>query len=157
MARKKYEIKLSADERKRLRRISSVGKNTPQVIKNALILLNVDTGEARHTDEDIAEALDIDRGRIYRVKHDYLHGSLDLALRGELSRRGHRRRSLDAGQVRCLLGIYGEPPPSGSARWSASMLSFELDRRGVARGVSRATISRTLRENGVSLKKTYSK
>ena len=160
MSNTKYEIKLSQEVREELMRISSAGRNTPQAIKNALVLLGVDRGRAagrHHTDESIADILDIDRSRIYRVKRDYLRGSIDAALSGEISRRGHRRRALDASQVKTLLSMYGEAPPDGASRWSAMALAAELARRGVVRSVSRSTVSRTLRQNGVWLNKTYSK
>ena len=160
MSNTKYEIKLSQQAREHLMRISSAGRNTPQAIKNALVLLGVDRGRAagrRHTDEIIADILDIDRSRIYRVKRDFLRGSIDAALNGEISRRGHRRRSLDANQVKTLLAIYCEAPPDGASRWSAMTLATELAKRGIVQSVSRSTVSRTLRANGIWLKKTYSK
>lgn len=160
MSQHKYEIKLPPQDRERLRRISSAGRNTPQAIKNALVLLGVDQGVSRplrHTDEAIADILDIDRSRIYRVKRDYLRFSLDAALKGDAARRGHRPRSLDAAQVEALVGIYGERPPGGARRWSAAALAAELVGRGIARSVSRATVSKTLRENGISLERTYAK
>ena len=160
MPSKKYEIRLSQQAREHLMRISSAGRNTPQAIKNALVLLGVDRGRAagrHHTDESIADILDIDRSRIYRVKRDYLRGSIDTALIGEISRRGHRRRSLDTSQVKELLAIYDESPPDGASRWSAMALATELAKRGIVQSVSRSTVSKTLRENGVWLMKTYSK
>ena len=160
MPQRKYEIKLLQQERDSLRRISSVGRNTPQTIKNALILLGVDRGACQtchHTDESIADILDIDRSRIYRVKRDYQRSSIDAALKGGIARRGHRPRALSADQASALVAIYGETPPDGIRRWSASALAAELVRRGIVHSVSRATVSRALRENGISLNKTFSK
>ena len=108
MPKVRYQVKLSEEERAMLSHLANTSRGTPQKVKNALILLAVDCGdfqENRNTDERIAEILDIDRSRIYRVKRDFVEHSIEAALTGRTADRFHRSRKLDGEQEAKLVAI----------------------------------------------------
>lgn len=101
MPKIRYQVKLTKEERIEFSRIASASRSSPQKIKNGLILLAVDCGEFqehRNPDERVAEILDIDRSRFYRVKRDCVEHSIEEALTGRTADRFHRPRMLDGEQ-----------------------------------------------------------
>ena len=149
-----YNIRLSQAERKELSHLASTAKGAPQKIKNALILLAVDRGEYQetfNTDERIAEILDIDRGRIYRVKRDCVEHSIEVALTGKTEERGHRPRALTGEQEAQLVALACGEPPEGHSQWSVRLLAAKAVELKIADTVSYPTVSRILKKTKSSL------
>ena len=149
-----YNIRLSQAERKELSHLASTAKGAPQKIKNALILLAVDRGEYQetfNTDERIAEILDIDRGRIYRVKRDCVEHSIEVALTGKTEERGHRPRALTGEQEARLVALACGEPPEGRSQWSVRLLAAKAVELEIADSVSYPTVSRILKKTKSSL------
>ena len=149
-----YNIRLSQSERKELSHLASTAKGAPQKIKNALILLAVDRGEYQetfNTDERIAEILDIDRGRIYRVKRDCVEHSIEVELTGKTEERGHRPRALTGAQEARLVALACGEPPEGRSQWSVRLLAEKVVELKIADSVSYPTVSRILKKTNSSL------
>jgi hypothetical protein len=70
MTNKKFVVKLSGEERKRLNTLISKGKATAKTILKARILLKADQSEAGEgwSDEEICHALDTNVGMVARVR-----------------------------------------------------------------------------------------
>jgi len=99
----------------------------------------------RRTDECIAQILDIDRSRIYRVKRDCVEHSLEDALTRRIAERGHRPCALDGEQeARLIVMTYGEPP-EGRARWTVRLLAEHLVELKIVDEISYSTVSRVLK------------
>ncbi|MBQ7177984.1 MAG: helix-turn-helix domain-containing protein [Victivallales bacterium] len=149
MPKKIYNVRLSQSERKELSHLASTTKGAPQKIKNALILLAVDRGEYQetfNTDERIAEILDIDRGRIYRVKRDCVEHSIEVALTGKTEERGHHPRALTGEQEARLIALACGNPPVGHSQWSVRLLASKVIELRIADSVSYTTVSRILKK-----------
>lgn len=149
MPRILYTVKLTHEERKELSHLASNAKGAPQKIKNALILLAVDRGEFQtsfNTDERIAEILDIDRGRIYRVKRDCVEGSIAMALTGKTEARAHRARSFDGEREARLVALACTTPPEGHASWTVRLLADKVVELKILEKVSYSTVSRVLKK-----------
>ena len=149
MPKVRYQVKLSEEERAMLSHLANTARGTPQKVKNALILLAVDRGEfqeSHNTDERIAEILDIDRSRIYRVKRDCVEHSIEVALTGRTADRFHRRRKLDGEQEAQLVAIACSTPPAGHSQWSLRMLADRLVELKIVDSISHETIGRTLKK-----------
>jgi hypothetical protein len=149
MPKVRYQVKLSEEERAMLSHLANTARGTPQKVKNALILLAVDCGEFqenRNTDERIAEILDIDRSRIYRVKRDCVEHSIETALTGRTADRFHRSRKLDGEQEAKLVAISCSTPPAGHSQWSLRMLADKLVELKIVDSISHETVGRTLKK-----------
>ena len=143
MPKIRYQVRLPKEERVELSRIVSASRNSPQKIKNALILLAVDCGEFqehRNPDERVAEILDIDRSRIYRVKRDCVEHSIEETLTGRTADRFHRPRMLDGEQEAKLVALASSRSPTGHSQWSLRLLADKLVELEIVPSISHATV-----------------
>lgn len=154
MPKIKYRVVLTEEERAKLSQLASTTKGSPQKIKNALILLAVDRSEFnedRKTDECIAQILDIDKSRIYRVKRDCVEHSIEEALTGRIEERGHRPCILDGAQEARLIAMACGEAPEGRAKWTVRLLAERLVELRIVDEISYSTVSRVLKKKRLSL------
>src|SRR5260370_10971657 len=91
---KLYRVKLTPEERAHLLDLLSKGKAAARTLTHARILLKADEGEAgpRLSDEAIAEALDVNRSTVERVRIRCVEEGFEAALRPRPSRQAHPRK-----------------------------------------------------------------
>ena len=79
VANKKFVVKLSSEERKRLSELISKGKSAAKTVLKARILLKADQSEGGEgwTDERICEALDTNIAMVTRVRSRLVDDGLD--------------------------------------------------------------------------------
>src|SRR4249920_1325934 len=82
VANKKFVVKLSSEERKRLSELISKGKSAAKIVLKARILLKADQSEEGEcwTDERICEALDTNIAMVTRVRSRLVDDGLDAVL-----------------------------------------------------------------------------
>src|SRR5215472_15498144 len=82
MVNKKFVVKLSGEERKRLRDMIAKGKSKAKTILKARILLKTDQGEGGEgwADEEICRALDTNVTMVARVREKRVTEGLDAVL-----------------------------------------------------------------------------
>jgi ribonuclease HII len=82
VANKKFVVKLSSEERKRLSELISKGKSAAKIVLKARILLKADQSEEGEcwTDEEICEALDTNVAMVTRVRSKLVDDGLDAVL-----------------------------------------------------------------------------
>ena len=78
MVQEKYGVRLSTQEKGRLRQMIRAGRGSAQAIARARILLKTDEG---WTASQVAAALDISERTVFRAKRRYAEEGLDEALR----------------------------------------------------------------------------
>ena len=78
MVQEKYGVRLSTQEKGRLRQMIRAGRGSAQAIARARILLTTDEG---WTASQVAAALDISERTVFRAKRRYAEEGLDEALR----------------------------------------------------------------------------
>src|ERR1700738_631062 len=113
---KLYRVKLTPDERAQLLDLLSKGKAAARTLTHARILLKADEGVAgpRLSDEAIAEALEVNRSTVERVRTRCVEEGFEAALRPRPSRQLHPRK-LDGVQEAHLVTLACTPAPSGRA------------------------------------------
>ena len=133
---KTYRLKLTEAERADLERLLSRGKAAARTLTHARILLKADEGVAgpRWTDDAIAEALDINRSTVERVRVRCVEEGVDSALRPRPSR-----------QLR-LVALACSKPPKGRGRWSMRLLADKLVELEIVDAISYETVRRTLKK-----------
>lgn len=152
MAKKKYIVKLTLEERRELERITTKGKAPAYRINHARILLKADINQEKGglKDQEISEALDISVSTIERVRQRFVEESLESAL----SRRKPCRtksRLLDGQKEASLIAIACTEAPEGRGAWTLRLLASRMVELGYVENVSYETIRQCLKKTNSSL------
>ena len=141
MARKKYIVKLSDEERRELLELTRKGTVKARKMKRALILLKADEGL---TDPEIMAAVNVSRPCVERLRKRFVESGLERAL-NEAPRPGQKRK-LDGRGEATLIAIACSESPSGHGRWTLRMLADRLVELGVVESISYETVRATLKK-----------
>jgi len=149
--KKLYRVKLLAEERSQLEGMLSKGKAAARTLMHARILLKADEGVdgPRLTDDEIAEAVEVNRSTVERVRMRCVEEGVEAALRPRPSRQLHPRK-LDGVQEAHLVALACSPAPKGRNRWSLRLLADKLVELEVVDDVSYETVRRTLKKTNSS-------
>ena len=90
MVREKYRVGLTPEQRNQLQHLIRAGKGSARVIIRARILLKTDEG---WTAPQVAEALDVAEGTVFRIKRRFAEAGLKGVLKDRPQ--AHRYRKLD--------------------------------------------------------------
>ena len=77
MAREKFAVRLASKERDKLEHMVRAGKSSARVTARARILLKADEG---WTAPQVAQALDVSEGTVFRIKRRFAEAGLEGAL-----------------------------------------------------------------------------
>ncbi len=153
MGRKQaYQVKLSQSERDHLENLVSTGTEKARKLTRARILLKADAGWA---DQEIANALDVGRATVGRIRKRHATEGLDTALNRKKPRRQYERK-LDGADEAQLIALTCSEPPKGYARWSLRLLSERLVtlEQVEVESVSHETVRQVLKKTNSSLGRT---
>src|SRR5918912_1409443 len=144
---KVYHVKLIPQERRQLHELLSKGKAAARTLTHARILLKADESEAgpRLSDTAIAEALEVNRSTVERVRIRCVEEGLGAALRPRPPRQLHPRK-LDGLQEAHLVALACSPAPTGRARWSLRLLADKLVELEIVDDISYETVRQTLKK-----------
>jgi len=149
---KKYLVTLTAEERKGLKELLSRGKAAARKLMHARILLKADgasDGPDWH-DDRIAEALEIGRATVERVRKQFVQEGLEAALERRAPRRTYQRK-LDGDGEAHLVALACQEPPEGRSRWTLQLLADRMVALEYVDQISYQTVRRTLKKTNLSL------
>ena len=106
MALEQYAVQLTPEERERLSQLIRSGKSSARIIARARTLLKVDAG---WNAPQVAAALDISKGTVYRAKRRYAEEGLDGVLQDRVQ--ANRYRKLDDKGEAHLIALACSPAP----------------------------------------------
>ena len=144
MVRDKYAVGLEPEQREELQHLIRVGKCSARVTARARILLKSDNGWAA---PQVAEALDVALGTVYRIKQRFTKEGLEGALWDR--RQANRHRKLDDRGEAHLVALACSEPPEGHEHWTLRLLAGQVVELGLASSLSHETVR-------LHLKKTLS-
>ena len=147
MSGKRYAIELTTEEREQVNRLIRAGKHAARIATRARILLRIDEGWKV---PQIAAALDVSEGTVYRVKRRYAEEGLDGVLRDRVQ--ANRFRKLDEKGEAHLIALACSDAPEGHDHWTLSASGGLADRM-VELGLVESLSYETVR---LKLKKTSS-
>ena len=153
MGRKQeYQVKLSQSERDHLENLVSTGTEKARKLTRARLLLKADAG---WVDKEIANALDVSRPTVGRIRKRYATEGLDTALNRKKPRRQYERKINGADEAH-LIALTCSEPPKGYARWSLRLLSERLVtlEQVEVESVSHETVRQVLKKTNSSLGRT---
>jgi hypothetical protein len=147
MRETKYAVKLTEEERARLRTLVGRGAAPARLLTHARILLKADQGEGgpAWADAAIAGALEVHPATVARVRRRFVEEGLEAALARKAPDRVYPRALDGTAEARLVALACGEPP-AGRERWTLRLLAGELVRLEVVGAVSHETVRRTLKQ-----------
>lgn len=146
-------VRLTEEERERLEGLIARGNGAPaRQLTHARVLLKADEGASPDAlgeawpDTRIADALEISRSTVRRVRGRFVKEGLEAAL---VHRKPVRTKpkKLDGSQEAHLIALACSKPPEGRGRWSLRLLADSFVRLECAEEpVSRELVRRTLQK-----------
>ena len=145
MPGKRYTIELTTEEREQVNRLIRAGKHAARIISRARILLRIDEGWKV---PQIAAALDVSEGTVYRVKRRYSAEGLDGVLRDRVQ--ANRFRKLDEKGEAHLIALACSDAPEGQDHWTLQLLADQMVELGVVESLSHETVRLKLKKTSSS-------
>jgi hypothetical protein len=145
---KTYVVRLSGEERERLKTLIGKGKSPARRLLKARILLKVDVSEAGEawSDSRIMEALDASASMVYRVRKQLVEEGLEAVLSRKQRATPAVSRIFDGEKEAKLIALACSKPPKGRARWTLRLLEDKVVELGIVERASDSTIGRTLKK-----------
>lgn len=153
--RKLYIVRLTGEERERLKGLVHKGRVAADKRKRAQVLLLVDQGGdgPAHSDVEAAERVGVSRQTVEKLRQRCVLEGLDAVVERR-ARSRERSEVLDGEAQAQLLAMACGEPPEGRARWTLHLLSDELQKRQVVASVSHETVRRVLKKRHQTLAAT---
>ncbi len=150
--KRKSPVSLSEDDRIRLEGLIASGNAPARVMTHARILFKADEGDspraAAWPDTKIADALEISRSTVSRVRARFVGEGLEAALVHRKPVRS-KPQKLDGSQRAHLIALACSRPPEGKGRWSLRLLAERFVNLECAEEpISRELVRRTLKKAG---------
>ena len=144
MVQKKYEVRLSSEEKGHLRKVVRSGRSSAQAITRARILLKVDEG---WTAAQVATALDISERTVIRARKRYAQEGLEETLHRR--NQVNRYRKLDERGEAHLIALACSPAPQGHDHWTLRLLAGKTVELGLVESLSHETVRLHLKKNAL--------
>ena len=135
MVQKKYEVRLSSEEKRLLRKVVRSGRSSAQAITRARILLKVDEGWKA---AQVAKALDISERTVIRARKRYAQEGLEETLHRR--NQVNRYRKLDERVEAHLIALACSPAPEGHDHWTLRLLAGKTVELGLVESLSHETV-----------------
>ena len=144
---KYFFVTLTPEERSALRKLLRGGTAPARRLQHARILLKADCGPAGPglSDATIAEAVEVTKGTVARVRQRFSEAGLKAALEPRPTRRVYQRK-LGGVEEAQLVAIACSDPPEGQGRWTLQMLANHLVALEIVDRISDQTVRRTLKK-----------
>ena len=131
----RFEIKLSARDRRQLDEVLSGGLQSVRTVLRALALRQMDLGKSTPV---VGGNLGLSAKAVWQIGKRYEQEGLERALL-DAARPG-KAPALDQHQSQQIIAVVCSPPPEGRARWTVRLLTEEVIKRKLVPRVGRETI-----------------
>jgi transposase len=144
---KKYNVKLTEEERERLERMISTGKESARKLAHARILLKADESEGGPCwkDEQICEAIGVSPSTVRRARQQFVEEGVDAAITRRKGT-GIRDSKVDGECEAHLIALTCSAVPEGQVRWTLRMLADKMVEREYIDSISYETVRQTLKK-----------
>ena len=141
----RYSIQLTTAEREQLNQLIRGGKRSVRIATRARILIKIDEGWKV---PQIAAALDVSEGTVYRVKRRYAEGGLDGVVHDRVQ--ANRFRKLDQKGEAHLIALACSDAPEGHEHWTLQLLADRMVELGLVESLSYETVRLKLKKTSSS-------
>lgn len=144
--KKKYIVRLTAEERVTLREVIRKLKGTSQKVRRAQILLKADADGPAWTDERIADAFSCWPRTVESIRERFvLQGFLET-LDGKKREDPPVPKLLTGEQEAKIIATRLGPPPAGYSNWSLRLLANKVVELEIVDSISYETVRKTLKK-----------
>lgn len=143
---KKYLVRLTAEERRRLREVVRKLDGSSQKVRRAQMLLKADVAGPAWTDERIAEAFDSRTRTVEKLRERFVSEGFEQTLHGKQRAQPATEKILSGQQEAQVIALRLGPPPPGYANWTLRLLARKVVSLEIADSVSYETVRRTLKK-----------
>jgi len=149
--KKKYIVRLTAEEIDMLEKLISSGKSPARKLIKARILLKADESAGNGwSDSEIAEALEIGASTAERARIAFVEESLDIALNG-IIRKQRPPEKIDGRVEAHITKLACSTPPEGRASWTLQLLANGLIEAEIIDSISAEAVRLVLKKMNLSL------
>ena len=149
---KKYNVRLSNDERTTLKKLITSGRGPARMFTRARILLKADQSDKcpGWSDERISEALEVTVQTIERVRKQLVEEGFDAVLSRREYKQKVSRKKIDGDMEAHLIALSCSDPPKGRARWTLRLLAETVVELGYVENISHEAVRQTLKKTNLS-------
>ena len=144
--RKKYVVRLTADERLEASEVIRKLKGTSQKVRRAQILLKADADGPNWTDAEIAEAFSCRTRTVERLRQRLCEQGFEAALNRAERPEPPVAKLPDGDQEARIIAMRLGAPPEGYANWTLRLLARKVVELAIVEAVSHETVRRTLKK-----------
>jgi hypothetical protein len=143
-----YPVRLSEQQRRWLEAMVHTSKTPTKHYLVARVLLTLDQSQSgpSHTDGQIAEALEINRRTVIRIKKRFVLENMEVALTGSFPRERPERRCLDGKGEAQLIQLARSLAPDGHQRWTVRLLADRMVQLEYVEHLSHETVRQALKK-----------
>ena len=147
MSAKKYRVKLSKEERNKLKQLTSRGRVAARKLNHAQVLLHADeaSGSEIQKDQDIAKAVQVSLRSVERIRKRFVEEGLDAAISPKVQKR-HRPKKLDGEAEAFLIATACSSAPDGYSDWTMQLLADRLVECEIVDSISSECVRQTLKK-----------
>jgi hypothetical protein len=143
----KYRVTLTADERKAVEKLVSVGKAAARRLTHGRILLLADTSDGQeHADDQIVLALGTSLRSVERIRTRFVTEGLEAALNPRPQPPRPDKIKIKGDIEQHLLRLACSDPPEGRCHWTLQLLADELVVLGLVDSLSPETVRQALKK-----------
>lgn len=148
---KKYRVRLTEKQRKRLEVLTKRGTISVRKYKRARVLLLADENseQGRKRDEEIVKLVATSRSTVGRVRRRFVEEGLEAAL-DEKPRPG-KPKTFSGKDQATVIALACTEPPEGRARWTLRLLADKMVEFEFVDSISHKTIRDMLKKTNFSL------
>lgn len=145
-----HRVVLTEQERESLEGLLAAGRAASRELTHARVLLKADRGLQGEgwADDEIAEAVEVSRPTIERIRRRYATEGLEGALKPRRTR--VYQRKVDGYQEAHLIALACSAPPAGQQRWTLRLLADKLVELAYIDTVSYETVRQVLKKTNSS-------
>ncbi len=149
---KKYNVRLSKDERATIKKLMTSGRGPARMFTRARILLKADQSDEGPgwSDERISEALEVTVQTIERVRKQLVEEGFDAVLSRREYKQKVSRKKIDGDMEARLIALSCSDPPEGRARWTLRLLAETVVELGYVENISHEAIRQTLKKTNLN-------
>lgn len=153
MAKKKYLVELTVDERAHLSGLIKKGKSSAQSNLKARILLKADQGEAGECwlDKTICAALDTNRSMVGRVRETCVNEGIEAVFTRKKRETPPTMPIFDGEAEARLIALACSEPPQGQVRWTLRLLADKVVELEIVEKAHFNTVGRVLKKTNSNL------
>jgi hypothetical protein len=146
--KKKFVVRLSAEEREGLECLVSTGAAAAKKLRRARVLLLVDQGECGPNliDKEVAKIIGISVRSVEIIRQDLCEKGLAASIERKRYESKTRIRKIDGEVEAHLVALSCSSPPEGYEKWSLRMLADKVVEMNILDEVSHETIRRALKK-----------